>query len=228
MKEKIKVLLADDHNLFRTGVIKLLKEQENIIVIGEASNGNELFTKYFELSPDVILVDIAMPEMSGPEAVIRIKKEDPGVKALFLSMYEGEEYIYRVLKSGGHGLINKSIMEDELIRAIEKVNEGEKYFEDNWDEARLLKLIEEFESGKKSSTDQQEIKLNYREEQILKLLHDGLSSREMAEKLNLSKKTVDFYRSCLMKKLNLKSPSDLIRVAVQKYSIEGTIQNHSK
>ena len=211
----IKVLLADDHHLIRAGIIKLLKGYSHINVVGEAGNGIELLKKYFELSPDILIVDIAMPEMTGTEAITKIKEKDGAVKALFLSMYEGEEYIYKVLKCGGKGLINKSILEEELIFAIEKVFSGEQYFPGNWDAISLNKLIEEFESVRKAENEASEGMLNYRELQILNLLNEGLNSKGMAEKLNLSKKTIDFYRSCLMKKLNLKTPADLVRFAFQ-------------
>jgi two-component system, NarL family, invasion response regulator UvrY len=227
MKTNIKLLIADDHNLFRNGIIKLLKEHQQIIVVGEAADGEETISKYFELSPDIILIDIAMPGMTGPAAVDKISEKDPKVKALFLSMYEGEEYVYRVLKSGGSGLINKSILEEELIVAIEIVCNGEKYFKGFWDETSLQNLIVEFESGKKFTVEPQEIKLNYREEQIFKFLYQGLNSSEMADKLNLSKKTIDYYRSCLMKKFNLKSSADLIRFALQHNPLEGDLPKYS-
>jgi two-component system, NarL family, response regulator NreC len=222
MKENlsIKVLVADDHNLFRAGIIKLLKGYPNISILGEAENGDEMIQKYFELLPDLALVDIAMPGITGLEAVARIKEKDPLVKALFLSMYEGEEFIYKVLKSGGRGLINKSILETELIYAIERVYNGEKYFRGKWDDASLDKLILEFESSKSLTILNKEENINYREEQILKFLRLGLGSQEMADKLSLSKKTIDFYRSCLMRKFNLKSAADLVRFAIQYYQSE--------
>ncbi len=216
MEPIIKILLADDHSLFRAGVVRLLKDHQNIIIVGEAENGEELIQKYFELAPDIIIADIAMPVMNGPEAISRIKEKDPEVKALFLSMYEGEEYIYNVLKSGGKGLINKSILEDELVMALERINKGEKYFKGDWDDYSLEILVKEFESGKKLTKDRQDVKLSFQEEKILKLLNEGLTSREMAEELHLSKKTVDYYRSSLLRKLNFNSASDLIRFAAQK------------
>jgi len=216
MKENIRILLADDHSLFRAGVIRLLKDHQNIIIVGEAENGEELIEKYFELTPDIIIADIAMPVMNGPEAISRIKERDSEVKALFLSMFEGEEYIYNVLKSGGNGLINKSILEDELVIALERINNGEKYFKGDWDEFSLEKLVKEFESGKKLTKDRQDVKLSFQEEKILKLLNEGLTSKEMAEELHLSKKTVDYYRASLLKKFNFNSPADLIRFAAQK------------
>lgn len=227
MKENlsIKVLVADDHNLFRAGIIKLLKGYPNISVLGEAENGDEMIQKYFELFPDLALVDIAMPGITGLEAVARIKEKDPLVKALFLSMHEGEEYIYKVLKSGGRGLINKSILETELIYAIERVYNGEKYFRGKWDDASLDKLILEFESSKSLTILNKEENINYREEQILKFLRLGLSSQEMADRLSLSKKTIDFYRSCLMRKFNLKSAADLVRFAIQYNQSEQNLKN---
>jgi len=227
MKETqtIKVLVADDHNLFRAGIIKLLKENQHIDILGEAENGEEMIRKYFELLPDLLLVDIAMPGLTGLGAVAKIKEKDPTVKALFLSMHEGDEYIYKVLKSGGLGLINKSVLESELIYAIELVYNGKKYFRGVVDEESLNELIREFESNTEVRFTNQEENINYREEQILRLVKQGLTSQEMAEKLNLSKKSIDFYRSCLMKKFNLKSAADLMRFAVQFNQIEKNLQN---
>jgi DNA-binding NarL/FixJ family response regulator len=211
----IKILVADDHNLFRAGVIKLLQEHSHINILGEADNSEELIRKYFELLPDMVLVDIAMPGMTGLEAVSRIKEKDPAVKALFLSMHEGDEYIYKVFKSGGNGLINKSILESELIYAVNTVYEGKKYFRGITDEVSLEKVVREFETGKDIKFTNQEESLNYREAQVLQFIKQGLNSQEMADILNLSKKSVDFYRSCLIKKFNLKSAADLVRFAMQ-------------
>ena len=227
MKENqsIKVLVADDHNLVRAGTVKILEEHKNIIVIGEAENGDELVRKYFELLPDLLLVDIAMPGITGLEAVARIKEKEPAVKALFLSMHDGDEYIYKVLKSGGWGLINKNIVESELIYAIEHINNGKKYFRGIEDEESLDKIIREFESTTDSKFSNKEESINYREEQILNFLKQGLSSQEMSEKLSISKKTVDFYRSCLMRKFNLKTAADLVRFAVQFNQIEKNLKS---
>jgi len=196
----IKVLVADDHKLFRSGIIRLLKDHQNIYIIAEAENGFELIERYLEVSPDIVLVDIAMPLMSGLEAVSRIKEKDPEVN--------------KVLKSGGMGLINKNILEGELTYAIEQVNRGEMYFRGNWTEDELERLVTEFESH----SNQQVIDnydVSYREEQVLKLLNEGLTSQQMADKLELSKKTIDFYRSNIMRKFSLKSVTDLILFAMK-------------
>ena len=210
----IKVLVADDHKLFRSGIIRLLQDHPNIYILGEAENGLELLNKYFEVNPDIVLADIAMPQMSGLEAVSKIKEKDTDVKALFLSMYDTDEYIYKVLKSGGMGLINKNIMEGELIYALEKVYDGGKYFRGKWDEQKLEQLIEEYDSD--SSLDQKTYQLeeiSHVEEQILRCINQGLNSKEISEKLNTSKKSVDYYRSGIMKKFALKTRSDLVRFA---------------
>ena len=218
MKNKftIKVLVVDDHKLFRTGVVRLLRDRPNIFVVAEAENGEELLNKYFNAKPDVVLVDIAMPKMSGLEAVSLVREKDQNVKALFLSMYDGDEYVYQVLKSGGTGLVNKNILEGELAYAIEQVYIGEKYFGSKWTEDTLQGLIKEYESNiaPKSASE----KLTYREEEVLKYINKGYTSAEIANKLKLSKKTVDFYRSNIMRKFNLSGPNELIIFAVNYFN----------
>ena len=211
---KIKILIADDHALFRKGMIRILSELPQVFVVGEAENGEELINKYFEVCPDIILVDIAMPVMNGPAAVSKILEKDPNAKALFLSMYDSEEYIYRIIQCGGKGLISKNIVEGELSYALELVYNGERYFRGGWDNKKLKELVENYES-RRAEVNENSKGINFREEQILKFINDGLSSREMAEKLNISKKTIDFYRSSLMKKFDLKNTTDLIRFAIK-------------
>lgn len=218
----IKILVADDHKLFRRGIVKLLEAHSNIYVISEAENGQQLLNEFFKVAPDIVLVDIAMPVMTGLEAVEKIKERDPKAKALFLSMFDNDEYIYKVLKSGGMGLINKNIMEGELIFAIEQVYNNRKYFRGKQNEDELEKLIEEFESHY-DKTAFQDTDISYREEQILKFLNEGLSSKDMANKLNLSKKTVDFYRSSIMKRFNLKTTTDLIRFSIKYFDRKGKV-----
>jgi len=220
---KIKVLIADDHTLFRKGIIKILNELPQVFVVGEAENGDELVMKYFEVYPDVILVDISMPVMSGPAAINKILKKDPKAKALFLSMHDGEEYIFRVLECGGKGLISKNIVEGELAYALELVFNGENYFRGGWDTKKLedLKKKYEFHPVDNNVTNNE---LSFREEQILKFINEGLSSKDMAEKLNISKKTIDFYRSSLMRRFDLNSTTDLIRFAIKYFEEKRKIQ----
>jgi len=222
-KSIIKLLVADDHSLFRKGIIRLLKDQSNIFILAEAENGEELINKYFEVFPDVILVDIAMPLMSGPVAVMKILEKDPKAKALFLSMYDGDEYIFKILKSGGMGLINKNVMEGELAYAIEQVYGGEKYFRGKWTNESLEQLIRDFESYQDENFDST-TEITYREEQVLKFLNEGLNSKEMAERLHLSRKTIDFYRSSIMRKFELNTMPDLIRFAIRYFYAKNDLQ----
>ncbi len=209
----IKILVADDHTLFRQGVIKLLEEYKEYEVIAEAKNGKELIEKYFDNCPDIVITDIAMPELSGIQAVEEILKRDRNTKALFLSMYDTEEYVYHVLKSGGMGLVNKNILDEELVYAISKVCNGKKYFGKEWNDDKLSLLFRNLEK-KISEETKYFIKLNIREEQILQMIIDGNTSKEIANKILLSKKTIDFYRINLLRKFNIKTQIELIKCGI--------------
>lgn len=215
--KKIRVIVADDHRLFRSGIMSLLADEREIYVIGEAKNGEELVNLFFEHKPDLLLVDISMPFLSGIEAVKEIRKKDRSVKALFLSMHDSEEYIYNVIKIGGLGLVSKNVMKGELVYAIKTAYEGNQYFGQNWtpDKLRDLKSRFEFLSGAEKTEDG--VNLTPREREVLKLIGDGLTSQEIANRIHLSKRTVDSHRAHLLKKLGLNSLSELIKYAI-KYS----------
>lgn len=215
----IRIIVADDHSLFRSGIISLLEDAAEIFVVGEATDGADLYDKYFELKPDVILVDISMPGMTGIEAIQKILQKDPSAKALFLSMHEGEEYVYHILKSGGKGLISKNVMKGELVYAIKAVFSGKKYFGAYWTDERLEELKLKYSGdggalGTISST-LAEAALTQREIEILKLIGEGYTSNEIATRTGLSKRTVDSHRIHLMSKLGIKSLPELIKYAIQ-------------
>ena len=210
---QISVIVADDHGLFRSGIKEILHSYGNVLLIGEAENGSQLIDLYKKNKADVILVDISMPEMSGIEALIEIRKFDLDVKALFLSMYDAEEYIYAVLTSGGLGLINKNIDRDELYNAIKNVSKGEKYFKNTTPE-QLGKIIDKFTNTKDFLINNYK-DLTKREKKILYFISEGLTSTEIADKIKLSKRTVDTHRTHLIKKLKLRSLPDLIKFAIQ-------------
>lgn len=215
-KKSIRLLVADDHNLFRSGLISLLTPEEDILVVAEAHDGKELIETYFSLSPlpDIALVDISMPNLSGIEAAKEILIRDENAKILFLSMYEDDEFIYHCVKSGGKGLINKNILKGELIYAIKQVYEGNEYYKngitkENIEELSLRRNQPSFNqivSGRE--------KLSTREEEVLKYISEGLTSSEIAEKLNVSKRTVDAFRVNIIQKLNLKNLPELIKYAI--------------
>jgi DNA-binding NarL/FixJ family response regulator len=210
---RIRLLVADDHNLFRDGIINLMETEKDIFIVGEAETGEELVNKYFELKPDIILADISMPGMTGIEALKKIRERDNSVKVLFLSMFEGDEYIYYCIKAGSMGLISKKVKKGELLYAIQNVNEGKRYFGVDINEERLKEIIEKFDKSSKT-LDTKDDSLTPREIEILKQISEGLTSNEIAEKLYISKRTIDTHRTNLMQKLNLKSLPELIKYAI--------------
>jgi two-component system response regulator NreC len=213
MHNKIRLLVADDHNLFRSGIINLLSDEKDIFVVGEAASGKELIERYFELKPDIVLADISMPDMDGIEALKKIKEKDPGVKFLFLSMYEGEEYIYYCNSAGGKGLISKKVLKGELLFGLQTVAENGKYFGTEIDEKKLEEISKKY-NKKINPDDLTSDSLTPREKKILELIGEGFTSNEIAEKLFLSKRTIDTHRTHLIQKLNLKSLPELIKYAI--------------
>jgi DNA-binding NarL/FixJ family response regulator len=151
--------------------------------------------------------------MSGIEAVAKIIKEDKEVKSLFLSAYTDEEIVYRIVKIGGLGLLNKTIIDEELFTAIEKVYRREEYFGPDWTPSKIEELLKEYENF-------ESVMLNFREEQILKLLSNELSSKEIAEQINLSKKTVDYYRRTISTKLGAKTQHELITFGIEYFKLK--------
>ena len=210
----IRILVADDHQLFRSGVISLLEDEPDIFVVGEAENGEELINLYFQLKPDVVLIDISMPFLTGTEALKEIKKGDPDVKALFVSMHDTEEYVYFALKHNAAGLISKNIMKGELIYAIKTAYNGNQYFGQGWPEEKLREIMTRFEylTGKSSKDNPS---LTPREREILRQIGYGLTSMEIAQKIKLSKRTIDSHRSHIMKKLGVSSLPELIKYALK-------------
>jgi len=214
LKKPIRILLSDDHSLLRTGVISMLKDEEDILIVGEAEDGEQLVDKYFKLMPDIIISDISMPKMSGIDALVKIKRREPTAKALFLSMYEGEEYVYSIYKAGGSGLINKNIVKGELLFAIKKVLEGNYYFGPKVQAKELDEIITKYSAKKIFNLEKTKLILTDREKQVLTLIGEAKTSNDIATELELSKRTIDTHRTNIMQKLNLKSLPELIRFAV--------------
>lgn len=211
----IRVLIADDHNLVRGGIVSLLDNVADIYVIGEAGNGQELVEKYFEIHPDVVLTDISMPVMSGIEAVKEIKKKEPMARVLFVSVYEGSEYVYQVLKAGGSGLVHKSIVKGELVLAIKSVFQGNQYFGKGYEDRKLDEIICQYSVDNTVPGGlQDDLVLSSRELEVLRYVCEGLSSSEIASILGVTKRTIDAHRASLMKKLKVTSSSQLIKYAI--------------
>ena len=212
--ESIRVIIADDHKLFRSGIISLLDDEPDIYIISEAENGQELIDRYSVFNPDIMLIDISMPIVNGVEAFKTIKKDDPDVKALFLTMYEGEEYVYYTMKIGAKGLLGKNTMKGELVYAIKTVNEGNRYFGKNYNEERLKEIERKY---KQILADQLDdfVQLTGVEKKILEYISKGMTSQEIADALDCSKKNVDYHRSKVMQRLEIKTLPELISYAVR-------------
>jgi two-component system, NarL family, response regulator NreC len=208
----VRLLIADDHNLFREGIKNLLEGEKDIFIVGEADTGESLIKKYLDLKPDIVLADISMPQLTGIEALKKLKDQGQSPKFLFLSMYCEEGNIYTCAKAGSYGLVSKKITRGELIFAIRTVNEGKKYFGVDVTEEDINEIICNFD--KKAGRTRNKDDLTQREEQIVRLISEGLTSSEIAERLLVSKRTIDSHRTHLIQKLNLKSLPDLIKYSI--------------
>jgi DNA-binding NarL/FixJ family response regulator len=212
--KNIRILICDDHSLVRRGIMKLLEEEDWIYLVGEAENGEEMIQKYISLRPDLILADISMPLMSGIDSAKRLKQDYPESKILFLSMLYDEQYIYCAIKVGAAGLLSKNVSKDELIYALREVSSGRKYFGPLFDEKKVNEIIDKYDDNRNLSANTVGAKLTTREEDVLKYISQGLMSEEIAEKMNLGKRTVDNVRTNIMQNFDLKSLPALISFAI--------------
>ncbi|MDP4116992.1 MAG: response regulator transcription factor [Bacteroidota bacterium] len=212
-----RVIICDDHTLFRKGIVSLLNEEPNIYIVDEAGSGKELIAKYKDKLPDIIISDISMPVMSGIEALNELKKLNPDIKVIFLSMYEDEQYVYQCYKAGAWGLISKNINKNELLFAINCVMENGKYFGPKYDENKLNALLEKFNAGMfndKSNSYKYEGTLSDREKEVLGYIAKGKKSTEIAVLLDISIASINFHRHNIMTKMGLNNLPSLIKFAI--------------
>ena len=211
--KKIRILLADDHNIMRRGLRLLLERQPGFEVVGEAADGRLAVERAEAAKPDVVVLDIAMPNMSGIEAAQRISASLPQTAIVILSMHSDEGYVLRALKAGAKGYVLKDSAENDLIEAIRAVSEGKAFFSPEISNI----LVEDYvrEMRKRGAEDSYEL-LTPREREILQMLAGGKSNKDIATVLNLSLYTVETHRRNLQDKLNLHSLAELILYAVRK------------
>lgn len=210
---KIRILLTDDHTLFRQGVKTLLAAEPDIEVIGEAANAGEAVAKAAETRPDMVLLDIGMPGLSSFEAARQIRKSRPDTKIMFLTMYDDEDYLSECMQVGAGGYVLKDSPADQLISAIREVYRGGSYLS-----PRMLSLlVNDFRMQVRSEPRASRFgSLTKREREILKLLAEGSSVKEIASSLDLSVKTVEAHKFNLMRKLDLHNKAQLVQYAIQK------------
>jgi len=208
----ISVFIADDHAVVRDGLRLLIETQSDMKVVSEASNGREAARQVLHANPDVVIMDLAMPELNGVEATRQIREKCPATKVIILSMHSSSEHIFQALKAGAHGYLLKESAGMEVISAIRVVHSGKRYLSEKIGDVMIDEYIhnrEVVETGSPLS------KLSTREREILQLVVEGKSSIEIAQTLFISPKTVETYRSRLMQKLGISDLPGLIKFSIQ-------------
>ena len=210
MKHRIRILLADDHPVVRRGIRSCLSRQPGLEIIAEAEDGREALLKIRELLPDMVLLDIDMPHLSGLAVAEVLRKELPQVKVLILSMHQHPEYVLRILQSGAHGYALKEAPVEELLKAIVTVNAGESFFSPEIARVALNQFVNGNSKGPSSRT------LTQREREVLIRIAEGCSNKEIAQTLGIGVRTVETHRERIMRKLDVHSIAGLTRFAIAK------------
>lgn len=212
---KIRILIADDHGVLRAGLRVLLNAETDMEVIGEAGDGSEAMAKARDLLPDVVLLDITMPETGGLQAIRHIKRVSPGSKVLILSMHNDESYLREALSAGASGYALKKAADTELLSAIRAVHRGEMFLDPSLTKILVGELMSTSNNNEKEEEGRGVDRLSDREREVLRLLAQGYTSQQVADMLFVSLKTVETYKARVMNKLGLRSRAQLVRYALQ-------------
>ena len=216
MKSPYEIVIAEDHTILRQGLRALLSSDPDFEIVGEAEDGRVAVRLVETLSPDLLLMDLSMPRMTGMEAITEIKKRSPATKIVVLTVHKGEEYILSALKAGADGYVLKDAGHDELVTAVKNVLAGKRYLSPDISE----KVIGGYLEGRRFLKAAPWDTLTQREREILKLIAEGYKNKEIAEHLFISLKTVEKHRSNLMRKLDLHNTAALTAFAMEKGIIE--------
>jgi DNA-binding NarL/FixJ family response regulator len=211
--DRIRVLLVDDHAMFREGVRSLLEGEPDLEVVGEVEDGRQAVQTALSLAPDVVLMDITMPNLDGIEATRQIRAQNDAIKVLVLTMHDNEDVFFRSISAGASGYVLKRSGGLELMSAIRSTHEGNSYLSPLLAKALMSDYLQRGERGQDGPA--QGRRLSAREQEILKLIAEGNSSREIAEMLDLSVKTVHNHRTRLMTKLDIHRNTDLVKYAIR-------------
>lgn len=215
--KRIKVILADDHDIVRFGIASVIRTADDIELIGEASNGKGTLELYRRFVPDVAIVDITMPGMNGIETTRAILEEDPEARILILTMHMDEEYLNQALKAGAKGYLLKNCDKLELVNGIRSIAQGEKVFSGTISMLMTEHYINSVTgpSPDKVGSNEEGVHLTKREKEIINLIADGLTSQEIAEALYISPRTVETHRANLLQKLDIRNTAGLVRFAIE-------------
>lgn len=214
---KIRILVVDDHTILRAGLRMMLNAQPDMEVIGEAQDGRQALQEAQRLQPDVILMDITMPDVNGIEATRHIKRVLPEVKILMLTMHEHDEYVFQALRAGASGYMLKEAADTELITAIHVIKSGQFYLSPTAQSVVVGDYLQRVRTGEERDSYSC---LTEREREILKLVAEGHTNNQIAERLIISPKTVDTHRTHIMDKLNLHSRAELVKYAMRRGLLE--------
>ena len=216
----MRILIADDHAVVRTGFSMILNYQEDMEVVGTAADGVEAYQKVMQHKPDVLIMDLSMPPgESGLIATSKISDSFPETKILILTMYDDEEYLFHVLRNGAKGYILKNAPDEQLLLAVRTIYQGETYIDAKLTTSLVKEFVNHSNKDIKDSTDPFLI-LSKRELEILPLIAKGYGNKDIAEKLYVSVKTVEAHKTHIMQKLNLKSKPELVEYAMKKKLID--------
>lgn len=218
----IRILVVDDHSVVRQGIITLLEDEDDLVIAGEASDGDEVWEMVEKVKPDVILLDLTMPRMPGLEVIRQIVPVFPSVKILVFSMHNNTDYVLSSALNGASGYLEKDTSRDEMLRAIRAIAKGELYFPPYASSVIIKNLLKQLARVPDSKPAGEEVKeksiwkiITPREQQILKCLTEGMSSKDIAEKFDISSNTVANQRASIMKKANVKNTAELISLAMK-------------
>jgi DNA-binding NarL/FixJ family response regulator len=218
----IRILVVDDHSVVRQGIITLLEDEEDLFIAGEASDGDEVWESVEQVKPDVILLDLTMPRVSGLEVIKQLVPAFPGIKILVFSMHNNPDYILSSALSGAAGYLQKDTSREEMLKAIRSIARGELYYPPYASSVIIRSLIKQVARTAEPVREPEETTdssiwkmITPREQQILKCLTEGMSSKDIAEKFDISSNTVANQRASIMKKANVKNTAELISVALK-------------
>ena len=215
---RLKVLIVDDHAIMRAGIRLLLKPHEDIEVVGEARDGQEALAKTEELAPDIVLMDVAMPGLSGIEATRKITQDKPHIRVLMLTMHSDQEYFFQAVSAGASGYVLKEATPEDFVSSLRLVARGAIAFHPGFGQKLIADYLRRVQAGEEPEA---YTRLTEREKEILRLTAEGKSARGIGELLVVSPKTVERHRANLMRKLGLHNRSEVMQYAIRKGLITG-------
>jgi len=215
--DKIRILLADDHQIVRKGIYSLLKNHDDLEIVGETKDGRETVKMARELKPDIVLMDIAMPILNGLEATRQIKKTDPKIKVLILTIHKNEEYVLNALQVGASGYLEKDTGVGELLNAIHSVYQDNSFLSPGISKTVIDAYLLRASKVKESTVFET---LTNREREVLQLIAEGFTNREVAKQLFIAVKTVEAHRAHIMDKLDIHDIAKLVKYAIRKGMVD--------